>query len=421
MKLLNHTVRSYIAYSIVVLLVSIPVFYLIMHRIVLNTVDNALVQEKQNLMSEMKLVLNEKQLTTFKKIDGSVEIVGVKYKVSESLYSADLEGDDGEMTGYRHLVAPVNIGNKSYKLTIHKSLDDSNDLIRSIVGVQLLLMIFLLGGLILINKINSQKIWKPFYNTLTQLQNYDLGKHNPIVSTPSGIDEFQVLEETVEHLIQKNLRVFEAQKEFTENAAHETQTPLAIFRGKLELLMQTEPLTDTQAELIGDLDDASQRLARLNKSLLLLTKIENNQYSDTEHITLIELVGRVLSQLNFLIEERHIQVVKNLENDIEVVANRAMMEIVVSNLINNAIRYNNEDLKLEISIHGSELTISNSGRPEPLVGDKVFERFYKSGDNRQSIGLGLAIVKKVCDLYGLKIRYQFEGGMHGFVVDFGIK
>ncbi|CAG5012727.1 Adaptive-response sensory-kinase SasA [Dyadobacter sp. CECT 9275] len=419
MKLLNYTVRSYIAYSVVILLISIPAFYLVMHRIILRTVDKALMNEKEQLMSEIKLVMTEEQLMAFKKVDGNVEIVGVDYKVSDSLYTAGFSATGNKSKDYRHLVTPVSLGDKSYKMTIHKSLDDSKDLIKSIVSVQLFLLILLLAGLILINQVSSRKLWLPFYGTLRQLQNYDLGKHHPIRTSPTDIDEFRILGETVQHLIQKNHDVYQAQKEFTENASHETQTPLAIFRSKLELLMQTEPLTGQQAQLIGDLDDASQRLAQLNKSLVLLTKIENNQYPDTEDLEIAQLARRLVRQIGFQAEEKGVQIEEDFRNEIHVTANKALIETMMINLISNAIRYNHDNGKINISVTEKVLAVSNTGIPDPLPSEKVFERFYKAGKSRQSTGLGLAIVKKICDLYGYHVEYLFQGGLHTFFIHFG--
>lgn len=419
MKLLQYTVRTYIAYSVLILLVSTPIFYLVMHRVIMQTVDKALMQEKQQLMSEIQLIMTEQELLTWRKVDHDIEIENVNYRVSESFSTAAYATKGGLAKDYRHLVTPIQVGNKSYKLTIHKSLDDSNTLLKSIVFVQLFLLTALMVGLVFINRVNSRRIWTPFYSTLRQLKSYDLGRHQPIVSEKTNIDEFKSLEETVSHLIQKNQEVYLSQKEFTENASHETQTPLAIFRSKLELLMQTEPLTREQAELISDLDDASQRLARLNKSLVLLTKIENNQYPDTELLDVTAIAQRIGKQLEYQAEESGIAVTGDYSGVVVTRANKALTEMLVTNLLSNAIRYNIPNGKVEIKTEPGLLCVSNTGSEQGLDGEKVFDRFYKAGRNRLGTGLGLAIVRKICDLYHYKISYHFIGGLHTFEVNFG--
>ncbi len=133
--------------------------------------------------------------------------------------------------------------------------------------------------------------------------------------------EFRELNTAVEQLAERSRKAYVAQKEFAENASHEMRTPLAIFQGKLELLMQTDPLTEEQAELITDLATASQRMARLNKGLILLTRIQNGQFPETEEIAVKKTAGHLLRQYQPQIEQKDLQLEKDWLDDITVTIN----------------------------------------------------------------------------------------------------
>jgi signal transduction histidine kinase len=213
--------------------------------------------------------------------------------------------------------------------------------------------------------------------------------------------------------------VFQSQKEFTENAAHEMQTPLAILQGKLDLLMQTEPLTTGQAALISGLADANQRMNHLNRSLLLLTKIENNQFIEKENISLKDTVEKLVDQLSLLTEQKNIAVQNDSGNGITVEANRSLFEILTGNLIANAIRHTPDHGSVIIGTTGNkELTISNTARNGALDHSRIFRRFQKDSHDHNSTGLGLAIAEKICTLYQYGLHYKFANGMHVFSVKF---
>ena len=292
------------------------------------------------------------------------------------------------------------------------------DLIKSIVLVQALLLLLIGIGLVLINRRLSKEIWNPFYATLHKLQNYRMEQEGKVRFQPTEIAEFNDLNQTIEQLTERNYTIYQSQKEFTENASHEMQTPLAILQTKLELLMQTEPLTAEQASLISALADNNSRLSRLNNSLLLLTKIENNQYGDIEAVDITDICKKVAGQLSYQAEVKNISIQTNYQEPIHVTANKTLMEILVSNLLTNAIRYNYEGGTIIITCMNNTLTVQNSSTAAALDKDKIFERFHKEGTDRQSIGLGLAIVKRIIALYRFTIDYYYENNLHTFRITF---
>ena len=146
-----------------------------------------------------------------------------------------------------------------------------------------MLLLFFIAGILLINKRISKTLWRPFYSSLKMIQKYELNNHATASFKKSGIEEFDEMNKNIEQFLNKNHRIFLSQKEFTENAAHEMQTPLAIFQGQFENLMhEPTPLSDEQAGMIDDMEINNQRLIKLNRSLLFLAKMENGQYDKKE-------------------------------------------------------------------------------------------------------------------------------------------
>ena len=218
-------------------------------------------------------------------------------------------------------------------------------------------------------------------------------------------------------LMSKSMESFQAQKEFTENASHELQTPLAIFQAKLELLLQQPELTNKQAAIIQDLFQMTSRLSRLNRNLLLLAKIDNKQFDNKEQIRLDSFIDRLLPSLESISErlrvERHYP-----PQPLYIQANSALLESLFNNLIVNAVRHSNPGGKITISIIGNTLCIANTSDEPALPASHIFNRFYRPSQGKGGNGLGLAIVKAICDYHGWGIRYEFRDGSHRFLVDF---
>jgi signal transduction histidine kinase len=212
------------------------------------------------------------------------------------------------------------------------------------------------------------------------------------------------------------MEVFQQQKEFIENASHELQTPLAIFQSKLDLLMQDDALTEEQATLVKDLINANQRLSKLNKSLLLLSKIESGQFIDKEAID-VEPVLR--DSVSTYLELSGTTAINILETSPYIVqGNRTLIEILINNLVRNSFQHTLHCDQIRITLNHGVLTIENPGEPIKDKVEKIFERFYKESSLKSSTGLGLSIAKKICDLSGYTLTYIYKDGVHFFTVKF---
>ncbi|HWA33068.1 MAG TPA: HAMP domain-containing sensor histidine kinase, partial [Cyclobacteriaceae bacterium] len=250
---------------------------------------------------------------------------------------------------------------------------------------------------------------------LSHLKSFQLDKSKSIEITPTGINEFDDLNRTVSHLTERSTKVYLQQKEFIENASHELQTPLAIFQIKLDTLMQHAGLSEKEATTIMELEESVQRMTRLNKNLLLLSKIENEQFTDREPVPLAELIQSLMANLQAITDGLAIDL--DLQ-PFTVNANRTLTEIMLTNLFHNAIRYTPPGGQISVRLAGNVLTVSNHGDALAISPEKIFERFQKGSGSSNGTGLGLAIVRKICDTCAYGLTYKYEKGAHIFSVHF---
>lgn len=297
------------------------------------------------------------------------------------------------------------------------ALDLEADIMHGIM-LQFVLITGIVGiAIVLTVRFILRRLWKPFDDTLKEIEDFRLEDGKLPDLPESNIKEFIRLNHTLEILMKNNLTSYRSQKEFTENASHELQTPLAVFQSKLDLLLQLPDLTERQAEMIQNLYQVSGRLSRLNRNLLLLAKIENNQYARMEETDVVELMEELLPSLETLAGsitiERDFKV-----KSLAVHANRTLLESLVSNLVINAVRHNRAGGTIRLVLDERCLMIANTSDEQALNPELIFNRFYRPSEKTKGNGLGLAIVKAICEYHGWSIDYGFQKGIHCFTVHF---
>lgn len=280
-----------------------------------------------------------------------------------------------------------------------------------------IIMGVLLVSLSVMLKVISKQIWAPFDDTLRRIEHFSLEQESLPLFLRSNIKEFNRLNSVLTKLIEKNLRSYKMQKEFTENASHELQTPLAIFQTKLDLLLQQPDLSEQQADIVQSLYEVSGRLARLNKDLLLLAKIDNRQYTQMEIVDVVQLTENMLPLLNGFTQGTSINEDIQVKS-LTVEANKTLLESLINNLVVNAVRHNIANGEIFITIKPDKLIIANTSAEGILNKDLVFERFSRSSEKIKGNGLGLAIVKAICNFHGWNIEYQYNENRHKFIVSF---
>ena len=305
-------------------------------------------------------------------------------------------------TGYKELVV--------YTPTI-----DKLDLQRSILGWIVALYAGILLILLLLNVWIFRRNMKPLYVLLSWFNNYKIGSGYKPLSNKTKITEFKELYHAVTMSAQRNEKLYEQQKMFIGNASHEMQTPLAICLNRLEMLMEDENLTEKQMEEIAKTHQTLENITRMNKSLLLLCKIENGQYADVKEVSVNSLVSQYIDTFNDVYSYKNITVKVTEMSSLSMRINESLAIILVSNLLKNAYLHNCENGKIDVVISEKDFTVSNTGE-SALDSSKIFTRFYQGSKKEGSTGLGLALIHTICRANNISISYEFRDKMHVFKV-----
>lgn len=303
---------------------------------------------------------------------------------------------------------------KYWQLKVIIPTFEKEDFRQAIVNWMLCLYILMMIVLVSIIIWKYNKHMRPLYKVLHWLEAYQVGRKNPPLDNPTKVEEFIQLNETAQAFVQRSEAVFEQQKVFIGNVSHEMQTPLAISLNRLEMLMDDDALTERQlAELIKT-HQTLTHLTRLNKSLLLLFKIDNNQFIEETSVSFRQLVEKYLEDYKEVYTHKHIQVTCQVVSDFTVQMNDMLANMLITNLLKNAFVHNVESGILHIDIQKESFSIQNSGVSAPLDSVKIFQRFYQQQKNEGNTGLGLAIADAVCKHSALALEYIYHTGVHEF-------
>jgi len=322
--------------------------------------------------------------------------------------------DFEDIDRFRCLSKIIYLNQKPYRFNIETNIEESQETIFFISVTTVILFILIVGGLLFLNRRLSKSVWKPFRNTLDKLKTFNLNQQTKIEFSKTDVSEFDELNQSLSKLIEQNISVYKTQKEFTENASHELQTPLAILKNKLDILLQNQDLTEKQYQIAEEMNRALSRSSRINKNLLLLAKIENNQFENSE-IHLDELLNQSMEILQEHFEQKNISVNTEISDNLKVNGNIGLTEVLINNLILNAIRHTPINGSISIKLNNSVFEVSNSGT-EKLNSDLLFKRFSRFSKDNNGSGLGLAIVKEICKSQNWTIDYRFENHNHIFSV-----
>ena len=379
--------------------------------------DQALLQEKEQIIRNLKYE-NE-----IENLQSTTDLIITKYnssaQITDQYKTVYIQDSTGNKVSFRQMTSVFKRNGKRYQILLRQSMETSEALITSLIPVEVVLFLILLSGILYLSNIISTTVWSPFYKLLDLLREYDLSKTKIISSISTSIDEFDDLSLSIERMTSKIHSDYVNQKEFHENSSHELQTPLAIIRSKLELLIQSDNMGPEDLLHIQSIFTAVKRLSMLNKSLLLLSKIDNQQYKDIVEIDVKEVLTKIIDNFNDSMLNKSIKLSLLLEDNILIKGNIQLIEILLSNLVSNAIKHNVYGGFISVSLIQGFLTIKNSGNSlNEIDTTKLFKRFVKQSASENSIGLGLSIVKKICDLMDFSISYQSKNLEHSIDLKF---
>lgn len=422
--LLSKTTKPFIIYVLIILVISIPAYYLVVDAIWKHELDehndivarktasqiNSLKLSDEKLIETIQLWNDVQPSTNIRKLEKNDNLKDSIFIVEKPHDFLHFE----EIDRFRCLSKVIYLNKKPYRFYIETNIEETQETIFFISITTVFLFVLIVGGLLFLNRRLSKSVWKPFRDTLDQLKTFSLNNQTKIEFSKTDVSEFDELNQSLTKLIEHNVSVYKTQKEFTENASHELQTPLAILKNKLDILLQNQDLTEKQYQIAEEMNRALSRSSRINKNLLLLAKIDNNQFENSE-IHLDELLNQSMEILQEHFEQKNISVKTEISDNVTVNGNIGLTEVLINNLIINAIRHTSINGSILIRLSQSEFEVSNSGT-DKLNGDLLFKRFSRFSKDNNGSGLGLAIVKEICKSQNWTVDYRFENNNHIFSV-----
>lgn len=304
-----------------------------------------------------------------------------------------------------------------HRLTIRASLIEEDELLEDLLLALIGLYVMLVVSIAVLNRVILKRAWKPFYALLEKLRLYKPGKGQVFETLDSKVAEFKTLGNELQEMLRRNEDTYASQKQFIENASHELQTPLAVSLNKLELFAENSTIPEDQMAELGKISDTLQRLVRLNKSLLMLSKIDNRQYTEAQPVDFSNLTSELLEDFEPLASHRDITITLKPEDNLVYTINRGLAVVLLSNLIKNAIIHNHTGGNITITLTNNSLSVENTGSSNPLDQSLIFKRFYREGSNEQSTGLGLSLVKSIAESCNINLDYHYNGN-HSFTIIF---
>jgi signal transduction histidine kinase len=395
MKLINRT-YTYTALSLIpVIIIGSLLCYYMIEYISYEETDEFLTYEMQRLIEYHK---EHQDLPEFHQVTDILP--GIKYDVPLFKDTLLLETGDNEMVPYRELYFTINHKGENQTLVLRHLLLGRDDIAEGTMLIIAGLMLLIASFLYFIVNHMAGKIWTPFYKTLDKLVKFKI--NGPLPEFPqTDIDEFKSLNTTLDMLLGKISADYRHNKEFGENSSHELQTHLAVIRATTEKLLN-RPDTAPHTVELQKIYSASTKLSQVQKSLLLLSKINNREYSNTVAVDLRHHVNQSLELFEEAIAIREITVTRQLETCI-LTMDAGLAEILLNNLFKNAVKHNVQQGTISVTLTPSALSIENSGSHLSGSAETMLGRFVKGKDG--NIGIGLAIVKQICELYNFRISY----------------
>ena len=413
MKLLNRAMIYYMSFMLFIFSVGGIITYHVIRNLVLRQVNQDLLAEKKIIEEQIG---QSDTLPDFSGLfDQKIEVRLVKHQVHSMYFFNDtvLTDSSGTRIPYRFLICSGNLAkNRSYFMKTSLPIQEENKLAYDILYTLIFSFLLLIFFLVFINYSISRALLKDFYSLLKNIRVFDLKKASSFVPVSSKIREFQQLNGVLINLTEKISSDYANLKEFSENISHEIQTPLSIIRSRVEYLYQSPDLNKKNAEDLNTINQSVTRISRINQALILISRIGNDQFPKITTVLLGKRLKEHLYLFSDLIESKKITCTLNEEDDVSIKINSDLADIMLANLISNAVRHNVPGGSIKITLNSDELVMENTGRSLDVDPDSLFQRFSKADSESLSPGLGLAIIRKIVELYAMKIEYNVTGILH---------
>ena len=411
---------------VVVLWFALPV---LVQNVVYSHIDKSILEKKQKFIQH----LDTKEINDFINRNDSTETyasfstlhneflqlyLGKKNFIKDkSTFINERRIIEEEENDYRVLYYNFTYENANYVLEIGNSLSEINDLTFTIrlftSGLLLLIMLITF----LADTFFIEYLLKPFYkiiNSKIRHVNEPNGFDYTVINTSST--DFKELDLVLNQMMFRINDLFQKEKQFIANVSHELLSPISLLKNRFENLLQNESINDEGVDKIVSSLRTLDILKKVINNLLLISKIDNNQFADNENISIKEIIAEILEDFEDRIEEKQLTVLNEVNTDFVFLGNSTLIRIMFNNLIVNAIKYNNENGKITLQNSFSNnhylVSITDTGKGITEAQQTViFERFSRIAVEQEGQGLGLAIVDSIAKFHHIEIDVASEVGI----------
>jgi signal transduction histidine kinase len=415
MKLLTKSTLLIATLSLFLFFIMGIIFFQVLKNISISGLNRELGDLKELVVENLK----DDGKEGFEPMPGidSISVLLLDRKINQgNLFRDTLMFDrkDEQYKTFRYLQFETAWDGRDYQIKIFKSTNPTDLLVERVTLMMTLMVILFLGGIFILNRFIFASLWKDFFEAIDKLKQFETTKE-PVVLGEQDIEEFDELKRALEDMTGRLARDYRELKEYTDHTTHELQTPLAVIKSKAELLIQSKNLGAEEMKCLQAINASVQQLSRLNATLTLITRIENRQFTEKEKIKLNRLLDRHLELLEEHISLRGIKVIRKYsEKDSVLYMDQGLADLLVANLLKNAIVHNVEGGSIVLETRDDSLIIKNDGSPLQFSQEKLFTRFVRGSTKSANFGLGLSLVKKVCDTYNFSIEYSYDNQQHTF-------
>jgi signal transduction histidine kinase len=409
MKLLTKTSRHYLWVSTILLLATGLLLFVVLKRNISDEIKEQLELQIELVAYEIK----EGNPIHFPLVKIEKGVVGepTKHVFKDTLIFDPLQQKNED---YFLLMEPKIINNKLYRITVLTTYIGWAEYFKTIIYMFAILASLLICGGVVVNYLISKKIWQPFLKNMEILKRFSLANNRKLTLVKSDIDEFEELNGVMADFVAHARREYKSLQEFSENASHELQTPISIIRARLESISQL-PLDTKAASHLTDAKQSLDRLSKVNKGLLLLAKLEHDNFPDRQLISLSGIATEMINQFEELFNNKGLHLKYDIQ-PLTINASPHLVNIMISNLLSNMRNHTEAGKYITVSLSPDKMVFINEGEPLRFSEDTMFARFKKKHTASTGIGLGLSIIKQICLVHGWEIKYDYLNGRHHFTI-----
>lgn len=408
MNLVTKTNKYYLIFFLCLFPIMVAVDYYLIKYVVNKEVDKILQHESERIafsLSENGTLPPSSYLLAVTPIDNHLSIQN--NKVRDTLI---YEPYKDRLMPHRTYSFKATLNFQDVNILLKHPLLEMNELIVWLFTTTSFIILLLVVGLFLINQAIYKWAWKPFFENISKLTNYDITQKALVQLENSNITEFQEFNQIVTVLMNQVRRDFQNLKELNENMSHEIQTPLAIIRNKMVMLLESQNLNEKELQWVQTVYEEANKLSKIGKSLTLISRIENQEFTRLNNVDVSAVIENIIDNMDEMIAFKNLKMTFDITS-VKIKCDLILANILFTNLIKNAIQHNYNDGSIEIALYKKKFEIINTGEQSKVEKEQLFNRFERD-DKSLSLGLGLAINQKICELYGFRLDYDYFDGKH---------